>query len=83
MDVGAAVRRLGPQGLRVQALGAVALVVNQTGHQLGRRRFQQSGSELVQQAADLVGAIDEQRGLDGIALLQGLRARQGMFEQPR
>ena len=69
--------------LRMQALGALPLVIDQAGDQFGRWRLQEARGELVQQAADFVGAVIEQGRFTRVALAQGLRARQRMFEQAR
>ena len=83
MRVGGAVLGLGLFRLLVQPLGTVALVVDQARHQLGGRRLEEAGGELMQQTADLVGTVVEQRGLVGVAMAQRLRTRQCMLEQAR
>ena len=66
----------------MQAFGAQALVVEQTCDQLGRRCLQETGCELVQQAADFVGTVIEQRRFARVTFAQRLRACQGMLKQP-
>ena len=56
------------------------LVIGQTAQQVGRRLLQEAGSELMQQAADLFGGLDEERRFLARALPDRLRAHLRMLE---
>ena len=73
-------RRVGTFG---RALGQLFLVLEQPLQQAGCHRLEETGSELVQQAPDLVGRFVVERRLAGAAVVQRRRADQHMFERPR
>ena len=70
-------------GLPLHAVRRFELMLGQALQQLRRRAPQEAGGELVQQAAQLVGHLDEQACLAAIAEADGLRAHQRMLERAR
>ena len=73
---------LGAQQPVLQAQSRRLVRLCQAGHQLFRRRFQETGCELMQQASDLVGRLIEQGQLVRQHLAQWLAMSQHMLQLP-
>jgi hypothetical protein len=58
--------------LRLEAANGVDLALEQAAFQFRRRRLEEAGCELVQQATDLLGHFDEHRALLGCAAAHGV-----------
>ena len=74
---------LGRRGGRLEPHRRAHLVLGQTREQIGRRLLQEAGRELVQQAADLLGGVDEQTRFLVGAVADDLRARERVLERAR
>ncbi len=78
-----ALGQLGRGSGRLEAQRRRQLVLGEAGQQLGRRLVQKAGGELVQQAPDLLGGIDEQARLFVGAVADDLGSGERMLEQAR
>jgi hypothetical protein len=69
------------RGHRLEAQRRAQLVLDQAGEQLGCGLLQETGRELVQETADLLGGVDEQACFLVGAVADHLRSRQGVLER--